>query len=200
MLEDRREISTRPTLRDWTAYIAGFFGFTAIAAILPLLAVTWFYINMRSGRAPAWVIVSVLLFGAVVALWFICTLIGRQCWRLSESELITGITGKVRYPLSSIERIIVGLPGQIPIPGSSALLSPAMKELYAEIQKSSLLLVFRDGSMLPLKLRLLINGSRLTDTLLERLRERVVRDYAYSKPEIALLRRADPNALIRKPS
>jgi hypothetical protein len=192
------EISTRPTATDWRWYIVGFPMYTAIASILPLLLLQWRYIHAPTGRAPAWALVGGLLFGAAVAFWFTSRMVNRQYWRLTQSELIGGMTGRMRYPLSAIEKIVVGLPGQMPVPGMSAFASPALKELYAEKQASSLLVMFRDGAMLPLKLRAMANGAELTDELTNRLHDRVSRDYVYSDKEIRILRSADPNTLIRK--
>jgi hypothetical protein len=190
--------STRPTSSDWIAYIVGFPMFTAIAAILPLLLLQSHCVHTPTGTAPSWAIVGVLLFGAVVAFWFTSRLVSRHFWRLTQSELIGGITGRIRYPLSSIEKIIVGLPGQMPIPRTGAFASPALKELYAEKQASSLLLMFQDGTLLPLKLRAMADGATLMDELVSRLQNRVARDYVYSDKEIRILRSAVPNMLIRK--
>ena len=198
MKEERGEISTRPTSRDWIAYTVGFPMFTAIAAILPLLLVQSHYIHTPTGDAPAWVIVGGLLFGAVVAFWFTSRLVNRHFWRLTRSELIGGITGSARYPLASIEKIIIGLPDQMPIRGTSAIISPALKELYVEKQAASLLVIFQDGALLPLKLRAMANGSMLMDELVDRLQNLVAREYVYSDKEIKILRGAVPNMLIRK--
>jgi hypothetical protein len=192
------EISTHPTPSDWIAYVVGFPMFTAIAAVLPLLLLQSHYVHTPTGTAPSWAIAGVLLCGAVVAFWFTWRLVNRHFWRLTRSELIGGITGKVHYPLSSIEKIIVGLPSQMPIPGTGAFVSPALKELYAEKQATSLLLMFQDGALLPLKLRSMTNGSALMDELVDRLQNRVARDYVYSEKEIKLLKSAVPNILIRK--
>ena len=198
MKEQNSEISTCPTSSDWMAYIIGFPIFTLIASILPLLLLQSRYVHTPTGKAPAWATTCVALFGAAIAFWFTSRLVNRHFWRLTESELIGGITGKIRYPLSSIDKIIIGLPGQMPIPGGSAFVSPTMKELYIEKQKTSLLVMFHDGALLPLKLRAMADGSMLMDALVERLQNRVVNDYVYSEKEIKLLKRADPNMLIRK--
>jgi hypothetical protein len=131
-------------------------------------------------------------------IWFVSRLVGRYFWRLTQSELIGGINGKIRYPLSSIEKIIVGLPGQMLVPGAAALASPALKEAYAKKQAGSLLVIFQDGALLPLKLRAMTNGGILMDELVNRLPNRVTRDYVYSDQEIKILRSAVPNVLIWK--
>ena len=198
MREEAGDISTRPTSKDWLGYAIGFPMFTVTAAILPLLLVQSHYIHTPAGTAPLWEIIGAVMFGAVVSLWFTSRLLNRHYWRLSAFELIGGMTGKVRYPLSSIEKIVIGLPGQMPIPGTGAFASPATKELYVEKQATSLLVTFRDGALLPLKLRAMANGAVLMDELISRLNDRVVRDYVYSEKEIRILRGAVPNMLIRK--
>ena len=93
MEDETGEISTRPTANDWIAYIVGFPMFTAIAAMLPLLLLQSHYVHTPTGTAPTWAIVGVLLFGAVVAFWFMSRLVNRHFWRLTRSELIGGILG-----------------------------------------------------------------------------------------------------------
>ena len=90
------------------------------------------------------------------------------------------------------------MPDQIPIRGTSAIVSPVLKELYAEKQATSLLVMFQDGALLPLKLRAMANGSMLMGELVDRLQNHVARDYVYSDKEIKILRSAVPNMLIRK--
>ena len=86
----------------------------------------------------------------------------------------------------------------MPIPGMGAFASPNLKEFYAAKQATSLLVIFQDGAMLPLKLRAMTNGSILMEELVSRLQNRVVRDYVYTDKEIKTLRSAVPNMLIRK--
>jgi len=196
--DESGEISTGPNANDWLACILGFPMYTAIASILPLLLLQWPYMNTPNGRAPAWAFAGILLFGAAVAAWFTGRLLNRQFWRLTQSELVSGMRGQTRYPLSNIEKIVVGLPGQLPVAGMGVFASPAQLEIFAEKQATTLLLKFNDGAMLPLNLRALANGAALMEELTGRLQERVTRNYTYSDQEIKTLRRADPNALIRK--
>jgi hypothetical protein len=197
MRADTGGISTRPTSKDWRGYIVGFLTFTAIASILPLILLQFHYVNTPAGTAPSSQIVGVVVLSAFVSFWFCSRLVNRNFWCLTQSELIGGITGKIRYPLSSIEQIIIGLPSQMPIPGT-ALASPALKENYVERQAASLLVKFRDGTLLPLKLRAMANGAELMDELVNRLSDRVVRNYVYSEKEIKRLRGAFLNISIRK--
>jgi hypothetical protein len=192
------QISTRPTPRDCAAYVLAFPVFTSIAAVLPMVFLQWHYVHTSSSRAPARAVAVVLLFGAAIAFVFIFRLFNRHFWALNQTELIGGMTGGIRYPLSSVDKIIVGLPNEMPVPGLNAFSSPALKEIYEARQAGALLVIFQDGVMLPLKLGAMPNGAELMNALVERKQDRVARNYNYSKKEIKLLRGAMPNMLIKK--
>lgn len=123
------EISTRPTPRDCAAYILALPAFTIIAVVLPMTFLQWHYVHTSNSHAPAWAVTIILLFGAAVAFVFVFRLFNRHFWRLSQTELMGGVTGSIRYPLSSIDKIIVGLPDEMPVPGVSALASPVEGDL-----------------------------------------------------------------------
>ena len=164
------------------AYAVGFPMFACIAAIPPLLLLQFFYLKTSSGRAPASAILAGCAFGVCVSFWFIRRSINRQCWRLTDSELIGGIRGQLRLPLTSIQKVIVGLPAN---------------SIMAQ-QGSALLLVFNDATLLPLKLQAMPGGEELMSALTTKLKDRLIHDYAYSPEEIRMLRTADPNAVIQR--
>jgi hypothetical protein len=192
------EIATHPSRNDWIACIVAFPAFTAIGSIVPLLALQYLAADSATGRVPRWGSGGSLIFGAGLAFWFVRRTINRQCWRLTESELIGGWRGALRLSLSSIEKVIIGLPGELPVPGMDKLTSPLMQQVFVSGRANSLLLGFQDGSLLPLTLHRMPNGSALIAELLSRLQDRVERTHTYSAEEIKLLKRADPNALLRK--
>ncbi|HSY44209.1 MAG TPA: hypothetical protein VK811_09895 [Candidatus Acidoferrum sp.] len=157
-----------------------------------------------------------LLFG----LWFARKEINKGCWELTDSELLRGIHGQQKFPLASIEKIIVGLPmtnavGKIlqrARPGTAlgtsvdalSAVQPIWKtarnvSLAIAIKENSLLICFKDGSWLPLRLFAVPNGPALMDTLRERCEDRVIESYDYSHAEIRRLRRRDMNELIPPP-
>jgi hypothetical protein len=177
-----QDIATRPTPRDWMAYAVGFPMFACIAAIPPLLLLQFFYLKTSSGQAPVSAIVAGFAFGLCISSWFVRRSINRQCWRLTDSELIGGIRGQVRLPLTSIEKVIVGLP---------------TNSMMAQ-KGSALLLVFNDATLLPLKLQAMPCGEELMSALMTKLKDRLIHDYSYSPEEIRMLRTADPNAVIRR--
>ncbi len=177
-----QDIATRPTPRDWMAYAFGLPMFACMAAIPPLLLVQFLYLKTPSGQAPASVIVAVFAFGLCISFWFLRRYINRQYWRLTDSELIGGIRGEVRLPLTSIAKVVVGLP---------------TNSVMAQ-RGSALLLVFNDATLLPLKLEAMPGGEELMSALATRLKDRLIHDYSYSPEEIRMLRTADPNAVIRR--
>jgi len=189
------EISTSVPPRTWFSYIIGFPGLTAIGSMVPLLLIAFCYIHTPSGKAPGWVLVCALLFGMMVACWLIYHMANPFYWCLTQSEIIGGMTKNRRYPLSSIEKIILGLPYKMPAVVTAMV--PGMGDRYPAMRQASILVIFQNGAALPLSLRATVSGSLLMDTLVKRLENRVVRNYAYSEKETKLLRTADPNTLIR---
>lgn len=196
--ERMKEIATHPSRNDWIAYIIGFPTFTAIATIPPMMVLAYFTVNSSAGRAPVWAIALVVAFGAAVAFWFIRRMSNRQYWHLTDTDLLGGRTGSIRLPLSSIAKVIVGLPAKWPIPGMDKLASPELKQAFVVQKGISLLLEFQDRSLLPLNLHAMPNGSALMTELVNRMTDRVEHDHPYTADEVKLLRRADPNALIRR--
>src|SRR5579862_5798074 len=106
-------IATRLSSREQVGYIVSFLIYTIIAAVLPLLVLHWYFGNFHSEGIPVAVIAAVVLVCAAISLGFILSRVNRQVWRLTEKELITGLAGQTRFPLDSIEKIIVGLPKQM---------------------------------------------------------------------------------------
>jgi len=100
--------------------------------------------------------------------------------------------------LRDVQRIVIGLPPKYPLPGIEALASPEARQFFVTAKSRSLLVVFKDGSLLPLSLHLTPNGTELMSELVRLLPNCVVEDYTYTPDEIRILRRADVNALIRK--
>ncbi|PYJ85829.1 MAG: hypothetical protein DME22_07715 [Verrucomicrobia bacterium] len=190
------EIATHPGRKDWIASVVSFPMLTSIGAIVPLLLLTSFRVHSSTGRAPPVAILGCLLFGAAVAFWFVRRMISRQYWRLTQSELIGGMSGRIHLPLSAVEKIIIGLPTKWPIPGMDRFISPERQHAFAAIKGASLLIVFQNGALLPLSLYATPNGTALMNELVSRLKDRVVQNYSYSKEEVRLLRGADPNVLI----
>jgi hypothetical protein len=63
-------------------------------------------------------------------------------------------------------------------------------------KENSLLICFKDGAWLPLRLFLLPNGTAIMDALKERFKDRLCQSYNYSAEELRRLRRRDVNELI----
>jgi hypothetical protein len=193
-----KEIATHPSRNDWIAYAIGLPLFTAIAAAIPMMALVYFTLNSPAGHAPQWSIALVIAFGATVSFWFVRRMINQQYWRLTETELVGGRTGNICLPLSSVTKIIVGLPAKFPIPGMDKVVSRELKQSFVVLKGLSLLLEFQDGSLLPMNLHAMPNGTELMIELLNRMKDRVKHGHVYSTEEIKVLRRAEPNILIRR--
>ena len=128
--------------------------------------------------------------GFLFGLWFANKEINKGRWQLTDSELLRGIHGQQKFPLASIEKIIVGLP---------TWKTARNVSLAIAIKENSLLICFKDGSWLPLRLIAVPNGPALMDTLRERCEDRVIESYDYSHADIRRLRRRDMNELIPPP-
>jgi hypothetical protein len=185
------DIKTSPRTEDWIHLCLGIPLFAIIAAILPLLALVAFYTTSPRGRPPVFGVVIVLIFGVFVGTWFMLRLLDRLYWCLTESELIGGMRGNTRISLSSLEKVVVGLPNKFAVPGLEKFAPP-------QIRANSMLLCFSDGSLLPMHLHGIPNGTRLMNELVSRFPRQVDLHYAYSKEEIKILRKADVNVLIRR--
>ena len=154
--------------------------------------------------------------GFLFGLWFARKQARKQFWRLTDTELTCGISRPQSFPLAEVEKVIVGLPArplsklfQPTKPGtigdaSVTVLSTinpgldAVRNIYqaSAIKGNSLLLCFKDGSRLPLRLFLLPNGNAIMDALKERFKDRLDENYNYSVEEIRKLRRYEVNELI----
>ena len=177
-------------MSDWIAFLFGIFVCGIIAAVLPLLALDYLYLN-SSTRPPAAAFVAVVVFGFIVGAWFMLRTLDRMFWHLSEIELIGGCRRKMRLPLSSLAKIVIGLPNKFPIPGMEKFAPP-------QIRETSMLLCFSDGSLLPMRLHGMPNGTQLMNKLLSRYSDRVDKNCRYSEEEIKILRKADINVLIKR--
>jgi hypothetical protein len=167
---------TQPNRADWPASVGLVFLFTIIGAIPLLLLVDYLFLNSPSTKPPLPLTIGTFIPGVLFGLWFARKTINKEYWRLTETELICGSSGRQIFPLASVEKIIVGLPA---IGGSNALL-----------------VCFKDGSRLPLRLYALQNGSEIMMELQEKLKDRLIHNYKYSKEETRKLCVADINELI----
>jgi hypothetical protein len=66
-------------------------------------------------------------------------------------------------------------------------------------RENSLLICFKDGSLLPLRIFALPNGTAIMEELKRRFKDRLIDNYNYSPEEIWRLRRRDANELIPAP-
>jgi len=221
-------IETEPLVsgfRSKTEFYATVFMF-AVIGMIPIMLLELFLQFHFAGpdyQLPRFLVLPIMLAaatpGCLFGLWLARKQLKKQFWRLTDTELSCGISRPQIFPLADIEKIIVGLPDdalgkmfQRAKPGTVAGASVAVlsavdprwntiKGLYlARARKeNSLLICFKDGSWLPLRLFLLPNGTALIDALKEQSKDRLIHDYNYSTEEVRRLRRRDVNELIPAP-
>jgi len=118
----------------------------------------------------------------------------RWYWTLSEKHLAWGIAKRNVIPLSSIEKIVFGLPKASGcIMAVAAFARPDLVREITEGRKIALVLILADGSMIPMHLHKCVNGTRLMTELVNLMPGKVATEYAYSPEQERLLRAADWN-------
>ena len=202
-----KEICTRPSLGHWMCY--GMF-FLALASVFPTGFMCWFNRLSSTGPAPLWSIAAFSVFGVIFSFWCTRGMRNRDYWRLTETELIHGRNGRIRFPLSSVEKVVVGLPKNIrpfgagdwsgpyhwlkkagsSLPAETPVPSMDKLGLIAE-NRIPLIVMFRDGGLLRLFLHLEPNGTALMLELVTRLKDRVDLSYSFSAEEMKQLGRVD---------
>jgi hypothetical protein len=187
----KTDIQTFLRITDWIWCVLGILFFGGIVAGLLLICLDYFHLDPPTKHPPTIENIVVMIFGVSVGAWFVWWLLNRLYWRLTEVELIGGRLGKTRLPLSSLQKIVIGLPNKFLIPGTEHLVLP-------QIRANSILLSFSDGSLLPMNLHGMPNGTLLMNELISRFSERVDQRYVYSDKEIKILRKADINVLIKR--
>ena len=192
------DVATEPTRSDWLSLVfIGFPVFTSIASMIPMVCVGYYYMQPPTYDTPWPAKIACLILGAIVAVWFILRELNRKYWLLTGTELVYGRWNAKSLPLSSIKKIIVGMPQLMG--RAEVLASPNVRELAANANTNALLLILEDGRLLNLKLSFLAEGPFLTAELVKRLSNRAVWNHKFTKEEISFLRRAaDPNAISSK--
>lgn len=137
------------------------------------------------------------LFGVATMAVFLYWEQNRWYWELTETELVWGIRKKKVYRLANIVRLLDGIPN-IASPAKSVvdLINPRLSARLALGRAQAFLLVFRDGSLLPMHIHACEGGTRLMEELKVRLGNRVYQKRELSEVEARALRMADWNRLI----
>jgi hypothetical protein len=122
----------------------------------------------------------------------------RWYWTLTERELARGTRNKKVYPLSSIVKLSDGIP-DIAFPAKSLIdcINPALSIVLAAGRARAFLLVFKDGSLLPMHLHACEGGTRLMEELKARMGDRVCQKCELTEAEARALRLADWNKPVR---
>jgi hypothetical protein len=123
----------------------------------------------------------------------------RWYWWLTEDALVWGVRQAHVIPLSSVEKIVPGRPI-----AKGAVETAFGRGVTAEVREGlqldygiSLLLLFKDGSMMPFHIHRCVNGTRLMTALLDQCRDRMDNGYHFSDRQRKQLRFADWNRLTR---
>jgi hypothetical protein len=193
----------------------------ALVGFIPIgLLINYFYLDKPYAKPPAVLMVAAFCPGLLFGIWYVKNLRNRHCWILTETDLIGGL-GKKTFPLTSITKIIVGLPNETFIPAAgkilendepgsttstvlsiSSVLVPRLGMIRRNFQiresqrERTFLLIFNDGSLLPLYLLLSKNGEALMAELESKLRNRLIFDYDFSQEQAHKLSMFEANVLI----
>jgi hypothetical protein len=201
-----------------SAVLALFFG--VIGFIPCALIVDYFYLDKPYAKPSALLMIAASFPGLCFGIWYVQNLRNRHRWILTETDLIGGLD-KRTFPLSSIKKIIAGLPDETFIPAvgkalendepgsttstvlsASSFFIPQMGMLRRnfKIRKSqrerTFLIVFNDGSLLPLYLLLSKNGDELMSELESKIRDHLVFNYDFSHEQAHKLSLVEANVWI----
>jgi len=123
----------------------------------------------------------------------------RWYWELTETGLGVDIRKKKVYPLSNIARLLDGIP-DVALPANS-LIDMINQRLLSDVlavgDAQAFLLVFHDGSLLPMNIHACKGGTRLMEELKVRMGDRVCEKAELTEAEARALRLADWNRLVR---
>jgi hypothetical protein len=139
------------------------------------------------------------LFGVATIVLFLCWEQNRWYWELTETTLIGGGFRKKKvYPLSNIVILVHGIPDTA-WPAKSFLdtIRTLLSPVSAFDRAQAFLLMFQDGSLLPMHLHACEGGTRLMEELKVRVRDRVYQTWKLTDVEARALRMADWNRLVR---
>ncbi len=170
-------IEAKPTKSDVLIWWPVLFPLMALIATVPLLLAVGFRQMQHTGMpVPPWEFSIILIPGLLLGLYVSPHLLHRRYWKLTEDQLLAGITGRKSYPLQSLDRIVPGVLNQDVIDRVviNHRLAPVLR--------------FVDGTLLSLNLHALPNGTRLMAELVSCCRERLDPEYEFSTQELKCLR------------
>lgn len=195
-------------------------GFALFGCFPFLFLVMYFYLGKPYSKPPILLDIATFIPGFLFGIWYAENLRGRHRWTLTDIDLTGGI-GKKTFPLASIAKIVVGLPNETFIPGLekvfeddepstttsttlslSSIFVPQLSMIRrnAKIRKfqreRTFLLIFDDGSLLPLYLPFSQNGEALMAELESKLRDRLIFNYDFSAEQAHKLSMVEANVLI----
>ena len=137
------------------------------------------------------------LFGIATMVLFLRWEQDRWYWELTETGLVSGKRKKKIYLLSDIVRLLDGIPDSGSLVKSFiGMINPRIRAMLSHCRGQAFLLMFRDGSLLPLHIHACEGGTRLMEELKARLSDRVYPTWKLSETEASALRMADWNRAV----
>lgn len=123
----------------------------------------------------------------------------RWYWVLDEEKLIGGRKKDKVFPLSSVIRVVPGLPDKTnPLIAVNKYVNPEIWTNFMSERKRALLLKFVDGSFMPFHVHRCVNGTPFMTALVKRLADCFDSDYEYTRREVKALRSADWNRVVKR--
>lgn len=146
-------------------------------------------------RTKQVVVAGSYLLGLGLLMLFLRQQQDRWHWLLNDRELVGGRKRRNIYPFSSMAAIVPGLPAQKSI--ILAFAKSGAREAIAADRKISLLIVFKDGMLMPFHVHRCNGGTQLMTLLLAKCGDIVRTDYEYTEAELKALKFADWNRPVR---
>ena len=196
-VRQEKMITAKPTRGDLIAWWLVLFPLLALIATIPFLLGVGFLQMQHTGKpVPLWEFPLIAIPGILLGLHVSRHLLNRRYWSLTEEALLAGAAGKRAYDLADLDRIIPGIPLQRQ--WLLGVLNQDAIDLVVVNHRLALVLRFADGTLLPLNLHALSDGTRLMTELVSRFREKLDPEYEFSPQEMKCLRRTEFN-LEKKP-
>lgn len=179
-----------PAIALMSAMVPGFFYVLAFVIVAELM--TGFQVAQQTRSVLA---ITGCVMGMVTMALFLAWEQERWHWELTGTELRCGRRRRRRvYPLRDLVRLSDGIP-DIALPGKRIVdaLNPALSSVLAQGRAGAFLLIFRDGTMVPLNLHACTGGKALMEALKNLAGDRVCRQCNLSPSQARALRLADWN-------
>jgi hypothetical protein len=165
-----------------------------------LICLVQYFSSYKASTSANQIAAAIGYVGGILCwLYWLSREFDRYCWTLTDSELIGGKHGDKRFPLSTIRRIVPGLPEQFhPLTTLIKYTNHTLWENAVVSRRLSLLLQFADGRMLPLNLHACLGGTDIMTQLVNQCPAKVDSGDKYTPEEIKVLKNVDWNRIAKK--